>query len=49
MTNYDRSYGIQKIFNLHQKKDYGAESLFAAASILDRYIAMVGIENFPKI
>lgn len=45
---YDRSYAIQKIFDLHTKKDYKAESLFAAAGILDRYLYMIGIQNFPK-
>ena len=48
MTSYDRSYGIQKIFDLHQKKEYKAETLFVAANILDRYIAMVGVPSFPK-
>ena len=48
MTEYDRSYGIQKIFDLHIKKDYKPETLFVAASIFDRYIYMIGIQNFPK-
>ena len=39
---YDRSYGIQKIFDLHAKKDYKLESLFHAAGILDRYIYVIG-------
>lgn len=39
---YDRSYGIQKIFDLHAKKDYRLESLFNAAGILDRYIYNIG-------
>jgi len=43
VTSYDRSYGIQKIFDLHQKKEYKVETLFVAAGILDRYIDMVGI------
>ena len=45
---YDRSYGIQKIFDLHAKKDYKLESLFLAAGILDRYIYVVGPSNFQK-
>lgn len=45
---YDRSYGIQKIFDLHNKKDYKVETLFVAAGILDRYIYMIGANNFPK-
>ena len=48
MTDYDRSYGIQKIFDLHQKKDYKVETLFVAAGIFDRYIYNVGARNFPK-
>ena len=48
ITNYDRSYGIQKIFDLHQKKEYKVETLFVAAGILDRYINMIGVLNFPK-
>ena len=49
MGNYDRSYGIQKIFDLHQKKDYKVETVFTAANILDHYIHAIGVENFPKL
>ena len=42
ITAYDRSYGIQKIFDLHMKKDYKPETLFIAAGILDRYLYMIG-------
>ena len=49
MTDYDRSYGIQKIFDLHAKKDYTPETLFMAANILDHYIFSIGVENFPKM
>lgn len=28
ITQYDRSYGIQKIFDLHLKKEYKTETLF---------------------
>jgi hypothetical protein len=42
ITAYDRSYGIQKIFDLHMKKDYKPETLFVAAGILDRYLYMIG-------
>jgi hypothetical protein len=48
MTNHDRSYGIQKIFDLHQKKEYKYETLFVAAGIFDRYISALGIQNFKK-
>ena len=30
------------------KKDYKPETLFIAAGILDRYLYMVGAQNFPK-
>lgn len=48
MTEHARSYGIQKIFDLHQKKDYKEETLFIAAGIFDRYINMIGYQNFSK-
>jgi len=48
MTEHARSYGIQKIFDLHSKKDYKEETLFIACGIFDRYINMVGPEAFPK-
>ena len=48
MTSRDRSYGIQKILDLNQRKDYKSETLFLAASILDKYIMRVGVENFAK-
>ena len=44
----DRSYGIQKIFDLHSKKLYKVETLFIAAGIFDRYINMIGYQNFPR-
>lgn len=48
ITSYDRSYGVQKIFDLHAKKEYKNETLFIAANIMDRYIYMVGPGAFPK-
>jgi len=48
ITDYDRSYGIQKIFDLHAKKDYKPETLFIAQGIFDRYLYMTGVENVPK-
>lgn len=48
LTAHDRSYGIQKIFDLHQKKDYKVETLFIATNIFDRYIYAVGVQNFQK-
>jgi hypothetical protein len=38
INSQDRSYGIQKIFDLHMRKDYKSETLFIAAGIFDRYI-----------
>jgi len=43
-----RSFGIQKIFDLHQKKDYKEETLFIASSIFDRYVNIIGVSNFNK-
>lgn len=30
------------------KKDYKVETLFIAAGIFDRYINMIGYQNFPR-
>jgi hypothetical protein len=48
MTVHCRSYGIQKIFDLHMKKEYKEETLFIAAGIFDRFINMVGVNNFKR-
>jgi len=48
INHHDRSFGIQKIFDLHIKKEYKPETLFTAAAIFDRYIAFVGVDSFPK-
>ena len=42
ITSYDRSYAIQKIFDLHMNKDYKKETLFMACNILDHYLYKVG-------
>lgn len=42
----DRSYGMQKIFSLHEQKGYKPESLFVAAAIFDHYIMMMGVHVF---
>lgn len=47
-TKRDRSYGIQKLFYLHREKDYKIETLFTAAGIFDRYINILGYQNFPR-
>jgi len=39
---------MQKIFYLHKEKEYKIETLFTAAGIFDRYINIVGIDNFPR-
>jgi hypothetical protein len=48
VSDYDRSYGIQKIYDLHAKKEYKPETLFIAASIFDRYIHTIGVSAVPK-
>lgn len=48
MTEVLRSFGIQKIYDLHQKKDYKEETLFIAAGIFDRYVNLVGVNQFNK-
>ena len=48
VSQFDRSYGIQKIFDLHYRKEYRIETLFIATSIFDRYLATVGHWNFPR-
>jgi hypothetical protein len=48
ISEYDRSYAIQKIFDLHSKKDYKVESLFTACYIMDRYLHKIGYKNFPR-
>lgn len=39
---------MQKIFDLHFKKQYRIETLFIAASLFDRYLSAVGHWNFPR-
>jgi len=48
MSVHMRSYGIQKIFDLHMKKEYKEETLFISASIFDRYINIIGVNTFNK-
>ena len=43
-----RFTGVQKIFDLHDKKEYKAETLFTAVNIFDHYIAAIGVHNFNK-
>lgn len=48
ISQFDRSYAVQKIFDLHLKKEYKIETLFIAVAIFDRYMAHVGHWNFPR-
>lgn len=47
VQNKARAQGIQKLFHLHEKKQYRLETLFTAASVFDRYLASVGHWTFP--
>lgn len=40
-----RAYGMRKLIDLHEKKGYRLETLFAAQQIFDRYLNMVGHWN----
>ena len=40
--NSGRTYGISKILELHGKKGYRLETVFAAQNIFDRYLSMIG-------
>ncbi len=48
ISEYDRSYAVQKIFDLHARKDYKVETLFTACSIMDRYLHKIGHRNFQR-
>jgi hypothetical protein len=48
ISDCDRTYGIQKIMELHKIKKYKVETFFLATGIFDRYIYKVGAENFQK-
>ena len=39
---------MQKIFDLHLKKEYKIETLFIAVAVFDRYMSHVGHWNFPR-
>ena len=43
-----RGYIVQKIFDLHDKKQYCSETVFTAINILDRYLAQIGFWMFPR-
>ena len=42
-----RAYGMSKLIDLHGKKGYRIETLFAAQNIFDRYLNMVGHWTLP--
>lgn len=48
ISQFDRSYAVQKIFDLHIKKEYKIETLFIAVGIFDHYLDHVGHWNFPR-
>lgn len=48
MSVHMRSFGIQKVFDLHMKKEYKEETLFISAAIFDRYVNILGVNNFNK-
>lgn len=48
ITELDRSYAIQKLYDLHLKKEYKPETLFTAQQILDRYLFAIGHKTFPR-
>lgn len=41
-----RAYGMKKILELHAKKGYRIETLFAAQNIFDRYLSIIGHWTF---
>lgn len=41
-----RAYGIKKLIQLNNYKNYRLETLFAAQNIFDRYLNMTGHWNF---
>jgi hypothetical protein len=48
ITELDRSYAIQKLYDLHLRKEYQPETLFTAQQILDRYLFCIGHKSFPR-
>jgi hypothetical protein len=48
VSQFDRSYAVQKIFDLHNRKEYKIETLFVAVSIFDRFLAAIGHWTFPR-
>lgn len=47
-NSHDRTYAVQRIFDLHMQKKYRPETLFMAVSIFDQYLACTGHYRFPR-
>lgn len=45
----DRSFAVQKIIELHDKKSYKMETLFTAIGIFDHYLMIKGLDQFNPI
>ena len=45
MTKKDRQTCIQRMYKLHEKKNYNIEALFTAVAIFDRYLMITGHWN----
>ena len=48
ISQFDRSFAIQKIFLLHLKKDYKVETLFTACQIFDRYLLAIDYKTYHR-
>ena len=46
---YDRSFGMQKMFYLHAKKEYKIETLFIAAAIFDQYCRAISPKKMGRL
>ena len=47
ITAHERSYAVQKIFELCDSCAYRDETVFMAVGIFDRYLAAIGHWNYP--
>ena len=47
MDRIERQTCINRLYMLHEKKNYNLESLFTAVNIFDRYLMMRGHWNAP--
>lgn len=44
----DRSYAMQLMLQLYKKRGYTHETLFTGAAVLDRYLCIIGPQNFAS-